>query len=402
MATPKVYDAFFEDNNADYMFYYTGKSNVLGLSAPDHVYRNKNKLRNIRLAYITVADINDPELSVIVNEAMKVVFIPETHNYSESIIQDVFDVKYHTLFKNNKLSDTVRLYSTCVNDPFYQFASFGDVVLAYSVETNVVDGIEKDALCIWAIGCENYEYICIHNERSLSATLAPINGESYFPSSYFIEFINDETAVIDTNVTDGAINGATLATDNELTLSERVGGLEESNKDERHLYKQTVVVYDAEYSPADTSEAILKPTSLKNSLCIYDYYDGVEEVVSSVSIDNVDKKIRVDYDGEYSIQLKNGFYLIRGESRVDINVYVGGDKDDELSMSMYLTSNNQEDARKAIKNTFCSPLKYAALTSGCAIEVRVSFTNIENIVVENETELIVTLLQRSNNIPCDE
>lgn len=395
MATPvKVYDAFFENDNADYMFYYTGKSNILGLSAPDHVYRNTNKLRNIRLAYITVADVNDPELSVIVNEAMKVVLIPETHNYSESIIQDVFDIKYHTLFKNNKLSDTVRLYSTCVNDPYYQFGSFGDVMFAYTVETLVVDGIEKNALSIWAIGCDNYEYICIHNESSLSATLAPINGESYFPSSYFIEFISDETAVTDTNVTNGSINGATLATDNELTLSERVTDLEDSNKDERHLYKQTIAVYDAEYSPANTNENTLKPTSLKNSISIYDYYDNVEDVVSAISIDNVNNRLHIDYDGEYSLQLKNGFYLIRGESRVDINVYIGAEKDDELSLSMYLTSNNQEDARKAIKNTFCSPLKYAMLTTDDNIEVKVSFTNIENIVVENETELIVTLLQK--------
>lgn len=395
MATPvNVYDAFFENDNADYMFYYTGKSNVLGLSAPDHVYRNTNKLRNIRLAYITIPDVNDPELSIIVNEAMKVVLIPETHNYSENIIQDVFDIKYHTLFKNNKLSDTVRMYATCVNDPFYQFGSFGDVIFGYSKETLVVNGVEKNALSIWAIGCSNYEYICIHNERSLSATLAPINGDSYFPSSYFIEFINDETAVTDTNVTNGSINGAHLAIDNEGVISERVTGLEERANDERHLYKQTIAVYDAEYSPANTNENTLKPTSLKNSRSIYDTYDGVTEVTSAISIDNVNNNLCVDYSGEYSLQIKNGFYLIRGESRVDINVYVNGDKDDELSLSMYLTSNNQEDARKAIKNTFCSPLKYLYLDASSNIMVKVSFTNIENIVVENETELIVTLLQR--------
>ena len=98
-------------------------------------------------------------------------------------------------------------------------------------------------------------------------------------------------------------------------------------------------------------------------------------------------------DGIYSVQLKNGFYLIKGTSRVDLNVYIGNELINELSISMYLTSNGEEDARKAIKNTLVSPLYTGKITANQHIRVTARWANVDGITLENETMLTVTKLR---------
>lgn len=394
MANPvKVYDAFFENDNADNIFYYTGKSNVLGLQAPDHVLYNEKKLANVRLAYITIPNIGDPELVTRVMEDINVALITEIHDGQQNEIQCHHRLQLIGAFKNNKISDPL-LYDTNCIDPYNNKSE--DIVFATSIESYTEDGVSKNALSLWVLGCKNYEYICIYVNKSLSASLAPINGESFFPSSYYIEYINDENIVVDTNITNTSINGAYTAEKKEASFGGRVDNLEENLTNNIPIYRQSVAVYDAEYTPTSTSETVLKPTSLKQSKSIYDYYPGLElqDIQSAVYLDTTNKNLKVNYSGEYSIQVKNGFYLIQGESRVDINVYIDNVKDEELSVSMYLTSNGEEDTRKAIKNTFSSPLVYKYLSVGSRINVKVTFTNISNIVVENETEVLVTLIQK--------
>lgn len=396
MANPvKVYDAFFENDNADNIFYYTGKSNVLGLQAPDYVLHNEKKLANVRLAYITIPNMGDPELVTRVMEDFSVSLVSEIHDGERNALQGHHRLQLFAGYKDDIVSDPILLHTDCM-DPF-NYSKLSNIIFATSIEEYEEDGISKDAVSVWALGCEEYEYICIHVNKSLSASLAPINGDSFFPSSYYIEYINDENVVVDTNITNGSINGAYKADKMEEEFGKRVEKLEENLTNNIPIYKQTAVVYDAEYTPANTNENTLKPTSLKQSKSVYDYYSGLalQDIKSSVYLDTTNKSIKTNYSGEYSLQVKNGFYLIQGESRVDINVYIDNVKDEELSMSMYLTSNNEEDARKAIKNTFSSPLVYKYLSSDIYIRVDVVFTNIDNIVVENETELLVTLIQRN-------
>ena len=43
----KIYDSFFENDEGDYIFYYIGKSNILGLQHPDHVFKNRRQKNNL-------------------------------------------------------------------------------------------------------------------------------------------------------------------------------------------------------------------------------------------------------------------------------------------------------------------------------------------------------------------
>ena len=67
----------------------------------------------------------------------------------------------------------------------------------------------------------------------------------------------------------------------------------------------------------------------------------------------------------------------------------------EMSMSLYLTSNEagKDDQGKVIKNIFSSNAYVVRLIPTDVIKVGVTWMDITNISVENETMLSVTALQ---------
>ena len=74
-------------------------------------------------------------------------------------------------------------------------------------------------------------------------------------------------------------------------------------------------------------------------------------------------------------------------------MYIVNELVSELGISMYLTSNGEEDARKAIKNTLVSPIWIGKINSNQHIRVTARWTNIDGITLENETMLTVTKLR---------
>ena len=114
-----------------------------------------------------------------------------------------------------------------------------------------------------------------------------------------------------------------------------------------------------------------------------------------IDIDSVNKIITVPKTGIYQLQLKNGFYLIQGESRVDVRVYINDNEIKEMGISLYLTSNDggKENPNKAIKNIFSSNSYMTKLSTTDKIKVTATWMNIDNIQIENETMLTVTAMQ---------
>ena len=225
-------------------------------------------------------------------------------------------------------------------------------------------------------------YICTTVNNSLAATTAPINGDSFYPADYEIEYLNDSNAVSNENISNATPSGIGHLINRFNDINKKLDSNTETENFYISEFIQNTAVYDVQFKPS-TEEKNITPTSLKKSILGDDV----------IYIDNINKDLAVAKEGIYSVQLKNGFYLIKGTSRVDLNVYIGNELVSELGISMYLTSNGEEDARKAIKNTLVSPIWIGKINSNQHIRVTARWTNIDGITLENETMLTVTKLR---------
>lgn len=372
----KVYDSFFEDDNADYIFYYTGKSNIIGLPHFDHIYKNEKRFKYARVAFYTFYDAADPDLITHIEEDLTIAILSDLYDEDNIQYNTTLHVKVRASAKNMRVIKS----SVILNEDRYGDGLFGVVAVedAYQDE----DGKVKYGLGIWVESdLSKMKYICTLVNESLSTNSAPINGESFYPASYNAEYLNDYTVVANENVANSLSGAFGTAINRFDRIYNSLKDIEDSASFNQPLYKSNSVVYDATFTPTG-AEDIVKPTSVRKQKA----YDEV------VHIDSVNKTATVNERGTYSIQLKNGFYLVKGSSRVDLKVYIGNQEINELGLSMYLTSNGEEDARKAIKNTFCSPVYYIQLNKGDQIKLTATWTNKDGITLENETMLIVTKL----------
>ncbi len=372
----KIYDSFFENDDADYIFYYTGKSNILGLQHPDHVYKNTKGFKYARLAFIKFIDSGDPDLITHINEDLTVVILSDLHKPDDIQYNSIIHAKLIASVKNCRVDkSTVYTYEDFYGERFEIIATED----AYQDN----DGKVKYGLGLWiSKDISNMKYICTTVNNSLSADAAPINGDSFYPADYNIEYLNDLNVVQDENVSNIIPTGIGHLINRFEKIDKTLDTITETENYYRTEFIQNSAIYDVEFEP-DIEEKNIAPTSLRRSVIGDDI----------IYIDNINKDLIVSNDGIYSIQLKNGFYLINGTSRVDLNVYIGTELIKELSISMYLTSNNEEDARKAIKNTLVSPVYIGKINANQHIRVTARWSNIDNIVVENETMLSVTKLR---------
>lgn len=376
----KIYDSFFENDEADYIFYYTGKSNILGLQHPDYVFKNTKDFKYARIAFIKFIDSGDSELVTHINEDLTVAILSDLYKPDDIQYNSAIHVKLMASAKNCRVNkSSVYVYEDYYGDGFEIIATED----AYQDE----DGKVKYGLGLWiSENIADMNYICTTVNNSLAATTAPINGDSFYPADYEIEYLNDSNAVSNENISNATPSGIGHLINRFANIDKKLDTITETESFYRTEFIQNTAVYDVQFKPS-TDEKNITPTSLRKSILGEDV----------IYIDNINKDLVVSQDGIYSIQLRNGFYLIKGVSRVDLNVYIGSELVSELGISMYLTSNGEEDARKAIKNTLVSPVWIGKINANQHIRVTARWTNIDGITLENETMLTITKLRNIKN-----
>lgn len=414
--TSMVHNAFFEDDNADRIFYYTGKSNVKGLQAPDHVFLNEKPNRYLRVVEITMPVVGDT--GVMIDEDLTLSFMGELDDSGNRRVDNAvrpyrinmhltgYRYDHYDIFLDGLLEFTIpqELLPDYPGYADYDYAEmqeeFDSMFILHMDSITNEDGSIVKKLSVWVdLQKLPIQYMVTYVNKSLAANFTPMNGDTYFPGLYYVEYLNSKNVVIDTNATDtppvGNVDSMFV---NCTSISDLISKYEIHGRVDRteDWNRQYVVVYDPLFVPTDT-EQIMEWDHLKSMA------DDYTEKISLSYGDNMTTKpiIKPNMDGLYELQLKNGLYLIQGESRVDINVYINDEIDEELSLSMYLTSNNEEDARKAIKNTFCSPSKLLQLNAFDNIVIKARCTNPENIVCENETKLLIRAIKGTSFGPVD-
>lgn len=384
----KIYESYFEDSDANIYYFYSGKNTVIGLQHPDYRVDNEDNHKYARVAFYTYNDIGDDTIIVYMNETLDITTIASTTSEANASNMKTFKVHFEATGKAGRVSkDTIKCTVTNSNSIDSKTASDKDYPKVIVTEDPYEDSENKQryGVGLW-IDISGMEYIMINVDKSLSTNSVPINAE-HFPTSYTAQYLNNVTKQPDKNL----INVLDLLEDRTITEStdynagniERIEDIEEKVEYEPHQYYQNTVQYKPTYEPSSAgTEETIEGTNI-----IAPVLDRI------LTLDSVNKTFSVKKNGIYALQLKNGFYLIQGESRVDLKVYIGSNQIKEMGISMYLASNGEQDERKAIKNTYSSQVYIVPLKTTDKIKLTATWSNIDDIVMENETMITCTALQ---------
>lgn len=389
-STPmQILHSFWEDDQANTFFWYTSKSSIYGVHHPDYMMRNNDDHKYARVALLMFTDIGDDAITVYMNETLDITTIASTTNDANANNMKTFKVHVECKGKAGRV-DKNSVKCAVVNSNIADYKTEQDMLPTAIITEdpyNDEDGNQKYGVGIW-IDITDMEYLLINVDKSISANSVPIDVE-HFPTSYIVEYLSNLNKKADENLfnVSDLIDTRTIvkSTDSNTNNSERLEELEEKTKFEPHQFLQNTIVFDPTYIPSTAKvEDIVKGTSV-----IGPVLDRI------VTLDPVKKTFKVTKEGIYALQLKNGFYLVQGESRVDLNVYIGTNQIKEMRICSYLKSNpeGQDDEGKVIKNIYSSNVYTCKLDPDTEIKLTANFMNTDNLVLENETMLTVTALQ---------
>lgn len=389
-STPmQILHSFWEDDQANTFFWYTSKSSIYGVHHPDYMMRNNDDHKYARVALLMFTDIGDDAITVYMNETLDITTVASTTNDANADDMKTFKVHVECKGKAGRVDkDSVKC--AVINSNMANYKTDQDMLpTAIVTEDPYADesGKQKYGVGIW-IDIAGMEYVLINVDKSISANSVPIDVE-HFPTSYTVEYLSNWNKMANENLLNVSdlIDSRTIvkSTDSNTNNSDRLEDLEEKTKFEPHQFVQNTVVFDPVYTPSTAKvEDTVKGTSV-----IGPVLDRI------VTLDSVKKTFKVTKAGIYALQLKNGFYLVQGESRVDLNVYIGTNQIKEMRICSYLKSNpeGQDDEGKVIKNIYSSNVYICKLDPNTEIKLTANFMNTDNIVLENETMLTVTALQ---------
>lgn len=363
----QIYNAYYEDDNENIMFFYTGKHSVIGLAGADYVFKNSNNMKWTRVLFCKVNNTGDPGLHCLIDECVKIGL------YSNTGITSVFRL--------NVIGDAVLGRIIEDSATYFTESLFGNIPAIMLTE----DEYENTyGLSVW-VDTSLCKYVVTTILSSLSSDSVSIDTDHY-PTTYSAEYISDNNAKIDYNIMNAdrtdTVGSGSYSTQN---IEQRLAELENKTKNVPFKYLQNTIFFDTTYNPSGNMvEDILKPTSVKGA--------SLDKIAL---IDTVNKTFSVKKAGIYAIQLKNGFYLLKGNSRVDVSLYKGDDKIQEASLSIELTSKDISDSRLAIKNTMSGNIYVTELSPSDKIKVSATWISPDELKCENETCVSITVLQYS-------
>ena len=377
----KVYNAFLEDDDCGMFFPYVGEKSVLGLTHPQYIFKNKDKHTYAMVALYKFVDTGDVEYLQYLNEKISVCLATTNakgNTDSPKIL--CFTLNITAIGESGNVTSADIIVTT---DTYHRARdTYGTRETWTSSDNKTYTG-----LGIW-VDITDYMYVMSKTFNSLSTNSCPIDAEHY-PSSYSAEYLSNDNAVSEKNICNNlnTINAKTLCTGLASTIGydDAIDTINKIIDGQPHKYPSNTVTYNPTYTPsAAGTEETVAPFGIR-----------INNEYKFLSLDNVNKTFSVPAEGIYQLQIKNGFYLIQGETRLDVKVYVNNDEVREMSYSTYLTSNQEglTTPSKAIKNTFSTNAYTVHLKPSDKIKITTTWGNNTNLRIENETMLTVTAMQ---------
>lgn len=374
--TYNVSNCFFEDDEGNLIFFYSGRDSILGLSHPDYIIQNSDSMRYARIAFLTPSDLGDSDTPIYIEEKISVDIFTPTESKMNQTKSATITV---TALAQSKRIRKDAVYCTVHNDFAHDINRDLKVYITEDSYLNS-DGDKRYGLGIWIDTSED-TYILTQVEKSYSANSCPVDTEHY-AAGYEASYLCTTDIHNDVNMTNSLdiieankIISATMYNDNN---DERLSALEEKTKYMPFGFVQNTVVYDNIYKPstADTYE-IITPTSIKGATT-----DRI------IKLDPANRAFTVLQEGSYQIQLKNGLYLTSGESDVTLSLFNESTEMTDARMNLHLFTRNN----KPVKMGYSSNAVAVHLSPGDKIYLKANWETAENLVVDNETIVSVTAL----------
>lgn len=379
MAEQKIINSFFENSAADYIFWYTGKSNVIGLPHPDHVFQNSIGYTYTRLALIRYNTTG----KVYINEKMRCILASKLESQIDPQLvftdNSTINIALEAIIDDGAISGQ---NISCVIDFGKSVKSFDEnTIIITKDQYDDIDGARNNGIGIW-VKSQNKQYVLLNKDSSLSAESCPVNQESY-ASEYITTWLGDVATVTDVNATNSkSLLLSRKICDVSMPMVELASTVEtlKSTVDALPEYTQNIVVYDATYQPSTVNlEEIVKPVSIRGDL----------SVNKIIAIDAINGGFKVTKAGRYMLQLKQGFYLNSGDSDIDLYVYKNRQLLTDMNISSRLTSEEGHSNRHDTTS-----LSYIVdLSPSDIITLKSKWSNITDLDAENATTLAITILK---------
>ena len=372
MSDVKISNGFFEDDQCNKTFFYTGKSNVLGLMHPDSSLLNNKNYGYMRIAYIYFEDSLLSTDEVIVDETFTVTCQSSTSG-ADGVAAQV--QVYGTTKGKVPAADKFK----CICTPIISDSSIPEIYI--TKENLVVDDTEIAVPCIgiW-LRTNGFKKIFVNAEKSISRNSIPFN-EEHLDSKYYIDFLVNSEIEANTNTTNTSsqvtVNAVCRSVNIYSSMQKRLLALESTALPS---FQYAYVSYDEGFIPVYSGNKaveyqLVSPSSVNYSLANSNNFLKF----------NTDKTISVTTPGTYMIQLSSGIKCADSAKKpadVELSVYVDDTKIAPMTIKKSLALKEDEN--------YSGNMAVVTLSATSKIKLQFKFgTNIGDAITNTDTYLSV-------------
>lgn len=366
MAVP-INNSFFQDHLANVYFFYTGKTNVLGIQHPDSSILNDKDYKWTRIGVITY-DLADETTETCVDETLTIALENDTsEGYENSIINRVHILG---IVKGNRV---VKSTFKCACEPVFTDTDVLEIHL--TEETTTTNGLSTYCLGIW-VKTENCNKIFITMDNSHSINTVPLN-EYCFSSGYELTLLKEDTKEADTSMTDldTYVQASSFCTGENIfsSILNRLTALENRSS---YNFSYATVTYDIGFTPISTGSDALLPQIITPSNISYR-----GNISPFLKLSTAGQYFTVQEAGSYLFQLNSKFSGSTGRIQITIT-----NNNDIVAELVY-------DPSYSI-SSLTTPLVVLNVDDSNVIRVKFTFVDgaIDDVVNEGTTMMVMRLL----------
>lgn len=368
-----IRNIFHEDHDCNIDFFYTGKSNVLGLTHPDCSLLNDKNYYYIRIGLITYEESLLSTDEITINEEFTVA--EETETSEDAANSKINKVQIYGVVRGGRaLPNTFR----CLCTPILGDSEVIDIHL--TEDQIITDGVSRYALGIWLNTKDMYK-IYVSSDVSHSRESAPLN-EEHLDSKYYLSYLKNSEIESSTNTTNvfSQISNRRFCVGKNINADvlKRLDNLEAVALPK---FQYCYVTYDEGFTPVYAGDEsknyqVIAPSGFQYSLMN----------CQSFTKFNTDREsLSVTENGTYVIQLSSGITGGNGiteKSDVEISVFVDDTKVPMATIKKTITGDSTD---------ICGGnMAVVDLTTNSKIRVKMKFgNNIGDSVVNEGTYLSI-------------
>lgn len=355
-----VKNQYFEDAQGDISFFYTGKSNIIGLPSADAVIDNDRNAKYVRVATITFDTTLQSTQENIIDELLRIGLYNQISAQYENYMMDVH-ITAHVTGQRITKTKTKLIFKPYDLDDNYN----GIYLTEEQNGTNYIVGLWVDT--------RYYDSIVLWRVSGSDRTSAHLNEDS-FDRSYYLNLLKNEDKVYDVDTTNvfGTINANLVmqGTHYLTTMESRLKRLEQIQYPDIRF---CTLATDTSWVPETENATAMQPQRLTiNSV---DYSLSLSSAFVEIKAGSI-KGFVLPEPGLYMIQVINRFDTKSATKDSVIQVYLT--KDDDIIPGTEILQRLLADNGKTYANNLGLSNGMVLVHSNGANIFRLMFKFLEN------------------------